>query len=94
MANRRIYHEMRKNIHLTELQRSIIIGTVLGDGSLIASRSKNHLRLQIGHCITQKEYVFWKYEMLKDLILTPPTYQVKNRSWRFRTISHQEITEK
>ena len=93
MANKRIYHEMRKNIHLTTLQRSIIIGTVLGDGSLIETFSKNNLRLQIEHCIAQKEYVFWKYEMLKDLILTPPTYIETNRSWRFRTISHPEITQ-
>lgn len=93
MANRRIYHEMRNTIHLTELQRSIIVGTLLGDGSLIETFSKKNLRLQIDHCEAQKEYVFWKYEMLKTLILTSPSYQIKNRSWRFRTISHPEITE-
>ena len=84
---------MRKNIHLTDLQRSITIGTVLGDGSLIETFSKNNLRLQIDHCEAQKEYVFWKYNALRSLILTPPTYQRKNRSWRFRTISHPELTE-
>lgn len=75
------------------MQRSIIIGTLLGDGSLIETFSKKNLRLQIDHCDAQKAYVQWKYEQLKSLILTPPTYQVKNRSWRFRTISHPELTE-
>lgn len=84
---------MRQSVHLTDFQRAIIVGTVLGDGSLIETFSKNNLRLQIDHSIAQKEYVFWKYEILKSLVLTPPTYQSKNRSWRFRTISHPELTE-
>jgi len=84
---------MRKNIHLTERQYSIIIGTVLGDGSLQETFSKNNLRLQIEHCTAQKSYVQWKYEELKTLILTPPTYVEQHRSWRFKTISHPEVTE-
>lgn len=84
---------MRRSVHITDYQRAIIVGTVLGDGSLIETFSKNNLRLQIDHCIAQKEYVLWKYEALKPFILTPPTYQPKNRSWRFRTISHPELTE-
>lgn len=83
---------MRRSIRLTDLQRSIIVGTLLGDGSLIETFSKNNLRLQIDHCAAQKSYVFWKYEALKPLVLTPPTFQKKNRSWKFRTISHPELT--
>lgn len=92
MANRKEYHLMRESVHLTDYQRTIIVGTVLGDGSLIETFSKNNLRLQIDHATAQKEYVFWKYEALKPLVLSPPTYQQKNRSWRFRTISHPELT--
>lgn len=84
---------MRQSVHLTEMQRAIVVGTVLGDGSLIETFSKNNLRLQIDHAIAQKEYVFWKYEILKPFVLTMPTYQLKNKSWRFRTISHPELTE-
>jgi len=51
------------------------------------------LRLQIDHYDAQKAYVFWKHEILKSLVLTPPTFQLKNKSWRFRTISHSELTE-
>lgn len=93
MANRNIYHAMRRSVHLTDEQRDVVIGTLLGDGSLIETFSKNNLRLQIAHGSAQKEYVFWKYEALKSLVLTPPSYQPINDSWWFRTISHPEFTE-
>ena len=94
MANRNIYNAMRKSVHLTDYQRAILVGTLLGDGSLIETSSKNNLRLQITHCDAQKAFVFWKYEAFKSLVLTPPTYQKQNDAWRFRTISHPELTEK
>ena len=84
---------MRQSVHLTDLQRAVIIGTLLGDGSLVETVSKNNLRLQIDHCAAQKEYVFWKYEVLKPLVLSSPAYKSINKSWRFRTISHPELTE-
>lgn len=84
---------MRKHVHLTEYQRSIVVGALLGDGSSIETFSGRNLRLHVDHCKAQKEYVFWKYNALRSLILTPPQYQNKNRSWRFRTISHPELTE-
>ena len=93
MGNQIMYHLARSAINLTDHQRNIIVGTVLGDGSLIETASKNNLCLQIDHCNAQKEYVFWKYEALDLLVPTPPKYQSKNKSWRFRTISHPELTE-
>ena len=84
---------MRKTVHLTDYQRAILVGTLLGDGSLIETSSKNNLRLQITHCAAQKSFVFWKYEAFKSLVLTLPKYQKQNDAWRFRTISHPELTE-
>lgn len=92
MANRKEYHLMRQSVHLTDEQRSMIIGTILGDGSLIETATKNNLRLKIEHCDAQREYVFWKYECLKSFVLTPPKFQPRNHSWMFRTISHPELT--
>lgn len=93
MANRQVYNVLRQTISLTERQRSVIFGTLLGDGSLIETTSKKNLRLQIAHCEKQKAYVFWKYEEFKAFVLSPPSYQRWNQSWRFRTISHPELTE-
>ncbi|MBI4438224.1 hypothetical protein HY631_04720 [Candidatus Uhrbacteria bacterium] len=92
MANRKEYHLMRQSVHLTDLQRSILIGTLLGDGSLVETSSKKNLRLKIEHCDAQRDYVFWKYECLKSFVLTPPKFQKWNRSWMFKTISHPELT--
>ncbi|MDP2656330.1 MAG: LAGLIDADG endonuclease [bacterium] len=93
MANTKVFHQMRVDIILNATQREIVVGTVLGDGSLIETFSKKNLRLQIEQCDAQKSYVFWKYEMLESLICTPPRYQEKKKSWRVRTISHPDITE-
>lgn len=92
MANRKEYHLMRQSVHLTDLQRSMIIGTLLGDGCLVETASKKNLRLKIEHCDAQRDYVFWKYECLKSFVLTPPKFQTWNRSWMFKTISHPELT--
>ena len=36
-------------------------------------RKKTNAHLQITHSYIQKEYVDWKYEVLKDLVLTKPS---------------------
>jgi hypothetical protein len=57
---------------LSEKQRALIIGTLLGDGHL--NKRGNSYRLKIEHSINQKEYVMWKYNILKNVCLTtkPP----------------------
>jgi hypothetical protein len=92
MANRKEYHLMRDSVHLTDVQRSMLIGTLLGDGSLVETSSKKNFRLKIEHGSAQRGYAFWKYECLKPFVLTPPKFQPRNRSWMFRTISHPELT--
>lgn len=92
MANKRAYHALRKNVRLSDLQRQVILGTLLGDGCLAETFSKKNLRLQIEHGQAQRAYVLWKYRILQSLVLTPPKFQQRNRSWRFKTISHPELT--
>ena len=58
---------------LSEFQQQLILGCVLGDGYM---RKKTHAHLQITHSFKQKEYVDWKYQILKNLVITPPkTYK-------------------
>lgn len=71
-----------------ERQKSIIIGKLLGDGTLRKNR-KNAL-LEINHSWKQKEYVFWIYEELINLVSAFPKVRKsgKNRkSCRFTTRS-------
>ena len=57
---------------LTQEQKSIIIGSLLGDGYLrIVSKRKNAF-LEINHSISEKEYVDWKHLKLKYLVKSPP----------------------
>ena len=81
-----------KKIVFCEYQKAVIIGNILGDGCLCDNWSKTNSRLIISHSIDQKEYIEWKYEILKPWILTAPRYYNKNRSLTIRTISHPELT--
>lgn len=72
---------------LTERQKSIIIGKLLGDGSL---RRKANTLLEVNHSYNQKDYVLWVYEELKQFVKTPPKLRVSGQNrlaFRFTTLS-------
>ena len=74
-------------------ERSIIIGSILGDGALVETAAGGSYRLQIDHGSAQRAYLWWKYEQLQRWTLSPPRYQPSTHSWRFRTLSHPLFTE-
>jgi hypothetical protein len=78
---------LKKRLSLSDYQRDLIIGSLLGDGCL-----KTNYRLKVQHSVKQSEYVYWKAEILGEWLRTPPRYQKVNRSIRFRTISHEKLT--
>ena len=77
----------------TDIQRAVIIGSILGDGNLSGNWSKTNYRLKISHSVKQSGYLLWKYEMLKEFVLTKPQVYEKTKSISFRTFSHNEFTE-
>lgn len=72
-------------VWLSSQQKALIIGSILGDGCLIANRTKTSARLQIRHQLKHKAYVEWKYRFLKDIVHTKPRLDSYNNSWYFRT---------
>jgi LAGLIDADG DNA endonuclease family len=60
---------------LSEVQHSIIVGTLLGDGSM---RCKTNALLEINHSSRQLSYVHWKYRHLAQLVSTPPRVRKRN----------------
>jgi recombination protein RecA len=77
---------------LTEVQHSIVIGSLLGDGAM---RCKANALLEINHCFEQRAYVDWKYRHLIDLVSTAPKARKGNGSrvaYRFTTLSRSELT--
>lgn len=81
-------------IILSKQERSILIGTILGDGYL-QKTGKNNARLRLEHGYRQKKYLFWKVENLKVffqgkpkcLERIHPKTNKKYRYWRHQSQS-------
>lgn len=58
---------------LNELQKQIVMFGLLGDGH-IDKRPNQPMYIE-SHAENQKDYVFWKYSMLKDLCNKEPVYK-------------------
>lgn len=67
----RLTQEYRqKNKKLNDKQRDLIIGSMLGDGHI--DKRENQPIFIVSHAENQKDYLFFKYEILKDFCNTPP----------------------
>lgn len=92
---------LKKEMKLSSKQRSFIIGSMLGDATMRVGIKAKNANFKIDHCLEQKEYVFWKYKILKNLVLTPPRLSYRTtfegirykKSWWFRTLRHPVLTE-
>lgn len=56
-----------KNIPLSDRCKEIILGSLLGDGSLKIHKPYRNARFSFRHSIRQKEYFFWKVKELKEI---------------------------
>lgn len=84
---------LKNRLRITDAQKAVIIGSILGDGNLSGNWSKTNYRLKISHSVNQSEYILWKYKILKNFVLTKPWVYDKTKSISFRTISHNIFTE-
>ena len=81
---------------LTQKQRSIIIGTLLGDGYLRKMPGRKDAFLEVNHSISAKDYVEWKYSQLKNISVGKPKERKGNGrriAYRFYTSQHPELSE-
>lgn len=91
----------KKDINISPKQKSFIIGSLLGDGTMWLGKGAINANFKVEQGLVQKEYVFWKYEILKPLVFTEPKISYRNdpsgnkyqKSWWFRTIRHPLLTE-
>ena len=84
-------------------QLDVIIGSLLGDARLecrsVGLRQHVTARLRVHHGAKQKRYVFWKYGILKNLVLQKPQESLWDNpkrnlhevSWYFHTRSIKEF---
>ena len=60
--------EYKKTLKLTDLQRSILIGTLLGDGHLETQDKGKTYRLKVEHQALQSDYVEWLHSQFKEWV--------------------------
>ncbi len=80
---------------LTQEQKSVINGTLLGDGYLRIMPKRKNAFLEINHSFSEKNYVDWLYQKLKSLAGNPPKKRNgkgKRIAYRFFTRQHPELT--
>ena len=81
---------------LTQKQKSIIIGSLLGDGYLRIVPGRKNAFLEINHSVSEKNYVDWQYQRLKDIVKSPPKQRKgggRRIAFRFFTQQHPELTK-
>jgi len=91
-----------RQFYISSFQEEIINGSLLGDARLESRSQGNTARLRIHHGWKQKDLVFWKYEILKDLVSSPPNKiscwknpktDENYYSWYFHTLTLSEFSE-
>lgn len=76
---------------ITKSQQEIILGNILGDGSL-EFNGFHGTRLQIKQSEKYKDYVFWLYDELQNLCNSEPKQRADNSQWYFSTKHLERLT--
>lgn len=92
---------LKQSLVLTKEQKSVLIGSLLGDGTLRKGAGAINVNFKVEHGLRQKEYVLWKYKIFKSWVTTGPKISYRYRengdkyekSWWFRTVRHPILTE-
>lgn len=81
---------------LTQIQKSLIIGSILGDGYLRIIDGRQDAFLEINHSFKAKDYVDWKFSILKNICRSKPIFRkIDNQrsAYRFFTRQYPEISD-
>lgn len=87
------------NSSLSQRCREIILGSLLGDGSLKVHAKYKNARFSMRHSIKQKEYFLWKAQELSEISGACSVWQQKGKDgWgqdklRYQSVVHQELTK-
>ena len=81
---------------LTQFQKSVVIGSLLGDGYMRIVPGRKDAFLEINHSIAQRNYVDWKYNVLSSISRSAPKERRGNGyriAYRFTTRQMPEMTD-
>lgn len=83
-----------KTIPLTELQKELIVGSCLGDASLIKNQRRITSYFKVAHCEKQKDYLLYKKTIFNNIV-NNITKNIDKRGnsimYGFNTLSHPEF---
>lgn len=91
-------------MELTQIQKDIVIGGLLGDASITKSSPTSNARMRFAQSEKQWDYLMWKYEHLRQFVKTPPRSDRQKRGFckgkknarrmaYFNTISHSVFAD-
>lgn len=85
---------LKNNLILSEFQKEVLVGLLLGDGCLEKCKNSTGARLKVDQSSKQIEFVDWLYKVFKNFIQTPPKIKTKQRDGKnyseivFNTLTH------
>lgn len=98
LKNVNLSNKILKNIPLSDSCVSIILGSLLGDGSLKIHKNYKNARFKFRHSVVQKDYFDWKISMLQEIssekscILQKPDGFSSNRKLLYQSRALESLT--
>ena len=90
--------QYKKTITLSQMQREVIVGTLLGDACLPLYRGKPTWRVEFEQNIARAKYIQHLYDIFHNFVSTPPKVlhhrgggARDSQCMRFRTFGHSEF---
>ena len=74
---------------LDRVQRELVVGSLLGDATLLKTTSGWCFRVH--HGLRQRSYVDFKHRFLQDYVQSPP--RQSGRAYYFRTVTHPAFSD-
>ena len=81
---------------LSSVQNAILVGSLLGDGTLRRQDNRLNVLFEVNHSEKQKKYVDWKWQHFQEHVLTKPKIRKNSGqriAYRFTTRSLPVFTE-
>jgi hypothetical protein len=80
---------LKQELVLSEFQKQVLTGYLLGDGHIETWRNSQVARLKVEQGLAQKEFVNWLFEVFGEFVKTPP--KLKPKSVYFNTLSSYQF---
>jgi hypothetical protein len=72
-------HTLRSLIKLTDLQKELVMFSLLGDGHI--DKRETQPIFIVSHAENQKDYLYWKYEILQNICNKEPSVVTDNNKY-------------